>query len=137
MEILQTIHGHTRWLAVLAVVVAALYALYGALARKAYDALAVRIMTVFSSVVGLQWVLGLLVFVTQFSASISSGYRWEHAVTGTLSLAVAHAHFSMKRKASADTPNPAFFWRALLIIGVTMALIFVGVARLPGDRWVG
>jgi drug/metabolite transporter (DMT)-like permease len=137
MEVLQTIHGHTRWLVVLAVVGVAGYALYGALTRKAYDALAVRMMTAFSSIVGLQWALGLLVFVTQFSVSISSGYRWEHTVTGTLALAIAHAHFSMKRKANADTPNPAFYWRALLIIGLTMALVFVGVARLPGNRWVG
>ncbi len=134
---LQTIHGHTRWLVVLAVLGAAGYVLYGALAKKAYDKLAVRVMTIFSSLIGLQWALGLLVFILNLSVSVQTGYRWEHAVTNTLALAVAHGHFSMKRKADESTPNPKFYWRALLIIGLTMALIFVGVARLPGNAWVG
>lgn len=132
MEILQTIHGHTRWLVVLAVVVASVYMVYGALAQKAYDKLAYRVMTAFSSVIGLQWVLGLLVFVLLFA---NTRERWEHAFMNTVALAIAHAHFSMKKKVDATTPQPKLYWRALLIIGLTMGVVFVGVALLPGNGW--
>ncbi len=133
MEILQTIHGHSRWLVLLAVVVPAAYMLYGAVAGRAYNQLAYRIMLMFSSVIGLQWVLGLLVFLlVNFNMA---GYRWEHAVTNTLALVAAHGHISMKKSIHAETPQPKLYWRALAIIGVTMLLIFVGVFRLPGNGW--
>ena len=135
MEILQTIHGHSRWLVVAAVVVAALYMLYGGLTRRAYDKVAYRVMLAFSSIVGLQWVLGLLVFV--LVSGLQGGFRWEHAITNTIALAVAHAHFSMKRQIGAAESQPALYWRGLLIIGLTMAVVFVGVSRLPYDAWVG
>lgn len=132
MDILQTIHGHTRWLVLLAVVVAAGYSVYGIATSQAYNKLAYRIMTAFSSLIGVQWVLGLLVFLLAFQ---NVGYRWEHAVTNTLALVVAHGHFSMKRKVDETTPQPTLYWRALAIVGLTMLFVFVGVYRLPGNGW--
>lgn len=129
---LQTIHGHTRWLVVGAVVIAAVWMLYGALSKRSYDRTAYRIMTAFSSIIGLQWALGLIVFIM---VGLQGGFRWEHALTNTIALAVAHGHFSMKKQVSDSSPQPKLYWRALLIIGLTMAIIFVGVARLPYDAW--
>lgn len=133
MEILQTIHGHTRWLVVLAVVVAALYMLYGGATRRSYDMLAYRIMLGFSTIIGIQWILGLLTFLLY--TGLEGGYRWEHAITNTIALAVAHAHFSMKRKIGTEAADSKLYWRALLIIGLTMGIIFLGVGRLPYNAW--
>lgn len=134
MDILQTIHGHTRWLVLLAVILPAIYMVYGAIARRAYNKLAYRLMLTFSSVIGLQWVLGLVVFLV-VNFNMGSGYRWEHALTNTLALAAAHGHISMKKAIHEETPQPKLYWRALAIIGVTMLLIFIGVYRLPGNGW--
>jgi hypothetical protein len=134
MEILQTIHGHTRWLVLLAVVVPALYMLYGAVAKRAYNQLAYRIMLIFSSVIGLQWVLGLLVFLL-VNFNMAAWYRWEHTIVNTIALATAHGHIAMKKSIHAETPQPKLYWRALAIIGVTMLIIFIGVFRLPGNGW--
>lgn len=142
---LQLIHGHTRWLVVAGVVLAALFMLIGIAQNRTYDKLAYRMMIAFSSVIGLQWLLGVLVFLI---LGLNVGYRWEHAVTNTIALAVAHLHIPLYRRlqgaqtASAETGGEAvmvsgrvMYWRGLLIIGVTMALVYVGVARLPYEAW--
>ncbi len=132
MDVLQTIHGHTRWLVLLAVVVASAYCIYGIAASRAYDKLAYRVMLAFSSIIGIQWVLGLLVFVLTFANVL---HRWEHAITNTLALAIAHGHFSMKKRVDETTPQPKLYWRAFAIVGLTMLFVFVGVFRLPGNGW--
>ncbi len=135
---LQTIHGHNRWLVVMVVVIAALFMLVGALTKRSYGKTAYRVMIAFSSIVGIQWVLGLILFV---QLGLQVGYRWEHAVTNTLALAVAHLHIPMRKRLmrqAADPEGPLdnrLYWIGLLVIGLTMLFVYVGVDRLPYDAW--
>lgn len=132
LSFLRTFHGHFRWLVLLVVVLAAAYMLYGAVRQQSYDKLAYRIMLGFSSVIGVQWALGLVFFLTYFAQGTAiPGFRWEHALTNTIALAVAHGHFSMKKHVEDESPQPKLYWRALLIVGLTMLFVFIAVTRLP------
>ncbi len=136
MEILQTIHAHNRWLVVMVVVIAALYMLFGALTKRGYDKTAYRVMLAFSSIVGIQWVLGLILFVLM--GLFRSPLHWEHAVTNTLALAAAHLHIPMRKRLMRQAADPAgpldnrLYWIGLLAVGLTMLFVYFGVARLNG-----
>lgn len=132
MEIIQTIHGHFRWLVLLAVIIPAVYMLYGAITQRPYHKLAYRLMLVFSNVLGIQWLLGIITFLV---LGLNVGYRWEHAITNTIALVIAHGHISMKKSIHEETPQPKLYWRALAIIGLTMVFVFIAVYRLPGNGW--
>jgi hypothetical protein len=130
-EFLLGLHSLTRWLLVAVIVLAAVYMLYGAVTQRPYNKSAYRLMSVFSSLVGVQWLLGLLGFITALDAL--SRHRWEHAFLNTVALAIAHAHYSMKKHVQADIPQPRLHWRALAIIGATMLCVFIAVMVLPQD----
>lgn len=126
------LHSGFRWLAVLAIVVAFLWLLVGMLRGREYDRMTHRIMVIFSSMVGLQWVLGILVllFYAFPLAGGAQGYHWVHLIIMTIAVAAAHMHISLKSR-----PDSVRYRGGLAIIIATLALIIIGVAVLPGLRW--
>lgn len=126
--ILREAHSGVRWLVVLATLVALVVVLIGWLQSRDYEAFARRFMTVFSSLVGLQWALGLILIIVlgQFTS-----YQIEHAVTMTLAVVAAHLYLPFKRR-----PDSTRYVASLAVILVTLAIVYVGVARLP-QGWAG
>lgn len=126
-DLLRYTHSGVRWLVVLATVIALLWMIYGVVTRRDYDKNSYRIMTTFSSLVGLQWVIGLvfmLYLATQQGAV--TGFQWSHAGMMTLLLAVAHVHMMLKKR-----PDRVRFIGGLASIVVALIIVYFGVALLP------
>lgn len=123
-------HAHSgfRWLVVLMTLVAFAWLLTGMFQARPYNSTTHRVMTGWSSMVGIQWLLGLILFITWGTYQT---YHWEHLVTGTAALFLAHIHMPFKKR------HDMARYRAglMVIVGVTV-LIYVGVARLP-QGWFG
>lgn len=117
-------HSGLRWLAVLMTFVAFIWLTVGLSQNRPFDKRTHLVVVIWSSLVGLQWLLGLLLWLLLGGFDIA--HRWEHLVTMTLALAVAHAYVPLKKR-----PDRVRYQGVLLSIGAALVLIFVGVARLP------
>ena len=130
-NILFYAHSGVRWLVVLATVVALVAVIIGLAQKRPYEAFARRFMLIFSSLVGVQWALGILVMLV-LGVPEGTTYRWEHAVIMTLALVAAHMYLPAKRQ-----PDSRRYVISIVVILVTLVLVFVGVARLPGQSLLG
>ncbi len=134
LDIVQLIHSWMRWLFVIVALVAAAYFVIGLVQRRAWDKRAQTLLTVFSSTIGLQWIVGLVLFLLhQLPAAFGIRHQWEHLVAQTVALGIAHVHFSWRRRQMPDANR----WRngLILIVGV-IVLIVVGITVLPsGIQW--
>jgi cytochrome bd-type quinol oxidase subunit 2 len=127
-EMLFHTHSFIRWLVVLSTLAAIVWMARGLLQKRTYDQLDRRVMTIFSSLVGAQWVVGLILFVSQGIFNLRE--RWEHLVTMTLVLAVAHVHMMLKKR-----DDRTRYLGGLISVVVALLLVFAGVAVLGGSRW--
>ncbi len=123
-HILLTIHSIVRWIAVVVAIAAVVWFLMVWLGGRRNEKADRGLMSGFTGMLDLQVLLGILLIITGGGLSQP---RIEHAVT--MILAVIVAHLPMRwRKA-----EPSIRARNNLIaIVVALALIFVGVSRLPG-----
>lgn len=126
--ILQT-HSGVRWLVVMMTIIAFLYLLWGMLQSRPYDKRTHQVMVVWSSLIGLQWIIGIILFI--LLGAFDVGYRWEHAATMTIALGIAHMYMPFKSR-----PDSLRYRAGLAVIALTMVVIFIGVARLP-QGWTG
>jgi predicted MFS family arabinose efflux permease len=125
-------HSGIRWLVVVATLVALVWLAYGLLRSRAYDKTTQRVMTVFSSLVGAQWLLGIILFVVLGGYSMDTfGYRYEHAGTMSLVLVAAHIHMMLKKR-----EDRVRYIGGLISIVAAIILVYAGVARLP-QGWLG
>ncbi|MEQ8673123.1 MAG: hypothetical protein RLP44_07035 [Aggregatilineales bacterium] len=122
-------HSGIRWLVVLMTIVAFIYLLWGMLQSRPYDKRTHQVMVVWSSLVGVQWLIGIILFLVLGAFDV--GYRWEHFVTMTIALTVAHLYMPFKSR-----PDALRYRAGLAVIIGVMILVFVGVARLP-QGWTG
>ncbi len=121
--LLQT-HSGVRWLVVLATVIALVWMLVGLLQQRSYDTTAKRMMLVFSGLITLQWVIGIVLFLV--SGGFDVGYRWIHAGIMTIAVAVSHMHQRWK-----NAPDSLRFRNSLLIIILVLVLVAIGIQVLP------
>lgn len=126
--ILQT-HSGVRWLVVLMTVVAFGWLLWGMTQARPYDQNTHRVVAIWSGLIGLQWLLGILLFLVLGQFDVR--YRWEHAFVMTLALAAAHAYVPLKKR-----DETLRYRGGLASIIVVMALVYAGVALLP-QGWTG
>jgi hypothetical protein len=132
VEIIRFLHSWARWLVVIAAVVALVMMLLGLIQRRSYGPSDRRVMSIFSSLFGVQWLLGVIMLIT-LGAQTGFGVRhyWEHLVVQTVALIVAHLHMRWK-KADGTTP----FRNNLILLIVVVALVVVGILSLPqGIQW--
>lgn len=127
-DILFAAHSGWRWVVVLATLIALGWMLLGLVQKRAFDQTARRIMLFFAISIDIQWLLGLILFVLLSAASGNWGipHRWEHLVIMTLALIVAHVGGRFK-----SAPDNVRYRNALIAVLVVLALVYVGVARLP------
>lgn len=128
-EIFQLLHSWTRWIFLIAAIAAIIYFIRGLAGRKPWVKQGQTFLSIFSGLVGLQWILGLILFLLyQIPAGFNIRHQWEHLVTMTIVLVVAHVHYAWRRREMADATR----WRngLLLMVGV-LILIVVGISVLP------
>ncbi|MFO7320526.1 MAG: hypothetical protein DIU68_002250 [Chloroflexota bacterium] len=121
---LRHLHAWVRWAVVVLAVLALVKFIAGLVQGSAYDALANRLIRLFGMALGLQWLIGLIFFVVLGQFNV--GYRWEHAITMTIAVAVVE--MLTRRKSAADNVR---YRNGVIAILVALVLIYIGVARLP------
>jgi hypothetical protein len=121
-------HSGLRWLVVLASIIAIIWLGRAAITGQAYDRLTHRVVVIWSGLFGLQWILGLILFVVLGGFDIRQ--RWEHLITMTLALALAHAYVPLKRRA-----DPVRVRGALASVIGVLVLVYLGVVVLGPGRW--
>ena len=123
-------HSGVRWLVVLATIVAFIWLIRGIMQAQPYDKLTHRIVASWSGLIGLQWILGIILFILMGNFDVE--HRWLHAFLMTVALVAAHAYVPLKR-----VPNDTKRMQAVLasVIGVAI-LVFAGVMVLP-QGWTG
>ena len=129
MLLLQTIHGHWRWvLALEAVLVIVKYAL-SLIQKSRYEGIDVTLGKAFAAVITVQFVLGLINIVGRLSGATGAMYRqaWEHTFTGIIITGLAHMLVPMTRKRG--------YLVGLIIALVSLLLMFVNVATVRGG-WI-
>ncbi len=117
-------HSGFRWLVTLATVLVFIYLLVQALRNRPYTQQTHQMVTVWSSLFGIQWLLGIILFVVK--SNFENRYQWEHATIMTVGLFVAHIHMMLKKK---DTQTR--YYGTIASIVVALVLVIVGVNVLP------
>ena len=121
------LHSGVRWLVVLATIMILVKLIINLVQQGRFDPLTQRLMTIWSRLTGAQGLIGIILFIALGQFNV--GYRWEHAITMLVAVGVAEQHRRFK-----DAPDPIKNRNYLIIVLVVLALIFIGVARLPGER---
>lgn len=133
-QLLRFLHSWIRWGVLAVAVVAIVWMVLGLVQRRRYEKTGNTLMTIFSSLIGAQWIIGL-VFVGVYGARVGFGVRhfWEHLTVMTVALAVAHGHMAWKRR---EIPDPVRFRNNLLVVVGTLVLVIIGILTLPsGIQW--
>jgi hypothetical protein len=125
--ILLYLHSWVRWVVVIVMIAALFYAIYGLTARRDFDKNANLLTRIFGMLFGLQWLLGLILFVLQGQFEVAT--RIEHAVTMTGALIVAHLYIPFKKRSAITR-----YGVMIAILLVVSILVYVGVARV-GMGW--
>jgi hypothetical protein len=129
IPIIQFLHSWTRWIFLVVAIIAVVYFIMGLAQSKQWVKQGQTYLSIFSSLIGLQWILGLILFLLyQIPAAFGIRHQWEHLVTMTIVLVVAHIHHAWRRREMPDANR----WRngLLLMIG-TLILIVAGIYVLP------
>jgi dolichol kinase len=136
-EIVRWLHSWTRWLFLLIALAAIVYFVLGVVQKRAWVKQAQTALTVFSSSIGVQWVIGIVLFALLWAERGGvARQHWEHTFAQTVALGVAHLHFRWRKQ---DMPD-ANRWRngLLLMVGV-LVIIILGIFSLnqliPGTPW--
>ena len=113
-----TIHSHFRYLVLLMGVLVTLYAIFGLMARRPFDRAALVLLRIFTGVIDLQVLLGVITLVTRpfFPALIG------HIVMMVAAAAVAHLGAVRLKKQPANERS----YTALLVAGLLPLVIMVG-----------
>ncbi|MCA9904827.1 MAG: hypothetical protein KC547_13315 [Anaerolineae bacterium] len=134
IDIVQFLHSWLRWIFVAVAVVALVYFLIQMIQQKPWAKQGQTLLTIFSSTLSLQWLLGLILFLLyQVPAGFTIRHQWEHLVPQTVALALAHLHFRWRRQ---EMPDAARWRNGLLLIVVVLVVIVIGIMVLPSNlQW--
>ncbi|GAB4569600.1 MAG: hypothetical protein Kow0077_02370 [Anaerolineae bacterium] len=136
-EVVLVLHSITRWLVVLAGLGAFALALRGWLAGRDWSALADRLGLIFTIVLDVQLLIGIILYVVSplvqsafadFGAAMgASGLRFfalEHVLLMVVAVVIAHVGRARVRRA--DTPH-AKYRQAALLFGLAIVVILLAV----------
>lgn len=128
------LHSWNRWLLVAVALFALLYFARGWLTSKPWTKLGQTLLTAFSSLVDLQWLLGLILLLSLGSLT-GFGVRhfWEHLFVQTIAVVVGHLHGRWRKKELDDKTR---YKRGFLLVIAVIVLVVVGIMLLPaGIQW--
>ncbi len=129
MPYLLMLHSILRWIIVLVAVVAIFKLAIGWLRGGAFKGMDRGLVAGFSGLMDLQVTLGII-FLLWNGLATDVGfplYRIEHGVTMIVAAVVAHLPARWK-----NADDKTRFRNSLLAIIISLALVFAGVAGLPG-----
>jgi hypothetical protein len=132
---LGTIHGELRWIFLLVAIAGIVRTAYGLLRRSEFSALDGRLALVYSILLDLQALYGILLILylgLSKLGSFSATFNWIgwHPIWMLAALVVGHLGARWK-----DAPDRTRFGVQLAIYLVTLGLIFVGVMTSPLNGW--
>ena len=118
------LHSAVRWLVVIITVALLVKLVVGLVGSQPFDRLASGLTRAFSISIGVQWLLGPILFVVFGGFDVR--YRWEHAVVMTVAVALAGMTARWK-----NSPDSQRYRMTLLMVVIVLVLVYVGVALLP------
>lgn|SRR5690606_2297155 len=133
-QIFRFLHSWNRWLLVAAAIITLLYFARGWLTAQPWTKRSQTLLTIFSSLVDLQWLLGLILLIS-YGSMTGFGIRhyWEHLIIQTIAVIVGHLHARWRKKELEDKTR---YQRGFLLVIAVLVLIFVGIMTLPaGIQW--
>jgi hypothetical protein len=134
MVIARVLHSWTRWAFLIVAIAALVMFILGLIQKRAWDKRANTLLNVYSSVLSLQWLFGVILLVSWGSIiGFNQRHFWEHLTVQTIAVIVANAHHGWRRR---ELPDAARWRNGLLVIVISLALIMVGIMLLPVDiQW--
>lgn len=133
MDLIYTIHSHTRWVVAVVVLLAIIKLAITVMRKSEFGGGDRGLLSAAVGMIDLQALFGLILFVMVVKDGFNFAndrYRVEHAVTLILALVAAHMTAKWKKSPSALRAR-----NSLIALLVAALLIFVGVMRLPGNGW--
>jgi hypothetical protein len=134
MTFVLTIHSIVRWLTVFVAVALIVKFALGWLKQHSFDKTARALSGAFGGLMDTQLLLGLIFFIwngSMIEGGFGLRHRWEHL--GVMVIAVVIAHLPAMWKKKDDTTR---YRNTLFAVLAALVLIIVGVATLPGNRWL-
>ncbi|NJM41690.1 MAG: hypothetical protein HC853_13495 [Anaerolineae bacterium] len=129
---LVNLHGLWRWVVALVAIVALVKFLMGWFGNKQVTSQDKMIGTAFSSVMSIQFVVGLINLIGYFAiGAFNPRVHMEHAVYGLVAVGLSHA-LPLRKD---DRPDVARFRTSAIMIIVALVLTVLSVLRLRGG-WV-
>jgi FtsH-binding integral membrane protein len=122
-DFIRDLHVIGRWVVTAATILAFARLLWGMSRQKPYDKQMHMTVAIWSGLVGLQWLLGILLFLVLGDFDIRN--RWLHAGVMTLVVVVAHTYVPLKKR-----DDRVRYQGALGSMVAVLALVFVGVNAL-------
>ena len=128
MAFLLTIHSTLRWIIIVVAFLAVVKFALGWAMNSSFKGMDRGLAAGFSGLLDTQVLLGLIYFVwSGLDGSGFPGFRWEHMVI--MLVAAALGHVPARLKALGDKQR--FFYSVVAIL-CALAMVYVGVMRLPG-----
>lgn len=129
MSIIRTIHGELRWIIAIVALVVIIKFLIGWLGKRPYQPLDRTLLLVFSSLMDLNLLLGLVLLISlALDGMTSLGVALEHAVT--MILAVVAAHMTVLWRKTDD--SSVKYRNQLLMVVLSLVFVLLGVIRVRG-----
>lgn len=128
MQFLVPVHSIIRWIIIVVAVAALLKSIVGYTQKSDYDKTTRILMSSFSGLMDSQALIGLIFMLASgLSGAGFPEYRLSH--TGFLLVAVVAGHLPSRWKEQADTLR---YRNNIFVIMGVLALVYIGVATLPG-----
>jgi len=130
MGIVLLIHSFVRWIIVLVAVIAVVKFALGWRQKAQVQPMDRGLMSGLASLMDFQVLLGVLILgVTGFAGVGFPMYRIEHAFAMLVAASVAHLPMRWRK-----SDRPTTLRNNLFVVVAVLALVFIGVASLPGGR---
>lgn len=132
--VFRFLHSWNRWLVLAAALIILVSFARGWLTSQPWTKQSQTLLTIFSSLVDLQWLLGLILLLSYGSVTgFGVRHYWEHLTMQTIAVIVAHLHGRWRKQ---DLEDKSRYKRGFLLVIAVLVLIVAGIMALPaGIQW--
>ena len=128
-SIIQTIHGHWRWVVALVAVAALVKFAIGWLGKGKVSAFDKQLAMVYAIVITIQLALGVINLIIKLTQGIFIGSLYpEHIVYGLVATGLAHA-IPMRKD---ERPDDRRFRMGTIFVLASLVIVLLSVVRLRG-----
>lgn len=133
-DMFRFIHSWNRWLLVGVTLLSLIYLGRGWFTAQPWTKHSQTLLKIFSSLVGIQWVLGAVLLANLGSITgLVVPHYWEHLTIQSIGLGVSYLHVMWREKELDDKTR---YKRSFLMIISVLILTVVGIMALPADiQW--